>query len=238
MYSRLRKLDPPRARSLKERRRRKLDYVNTFDLRKPFDTYLRELFVNHGFINESIEKLRYITVYLTIDNIPKHYKSNGIEEIEYYRNHIESYHIKFASIVDFILILVNHACQIGLQKRKVAIARLNENDRFKELEVSKKVGAMLKAFDSLIQDRHQLIHQGKLDHDSIEEIDREINLEALFVNDAERITAFGGDKKKTIQKTVELFRSQTDALEFHYSSILVELIPVIEREIKIKELIL
>jgi len=237
MYTRLRKANKPEPRSIKERRRQKLDVLDSFDLYKAFDPYVRELFVNYGFTKEAIDKLRYITVYLNINEIPNHFTNNGIKEIEYYQHHIESYHIKFASIIDFILILTNHACQIGLQKRKVSIHRLNENEHFKELAVSKSIAKMLKEFDDLLQKRHELIHQGKLKHKSIEEIDREINLESMLNRDKERINLFGGDKAKTIQNTIEIFRKQTDLLENHFSLILLDLIKIIERQIKIKDLI-
>ncbi len=222
-----------RPTSIMQRRKKgsRDEYVPIIPINYAKEAYLRDLFINTSFITDSIAQLRNIKIYLTIKNVPDHFLKNNIEEIEYYRHYIEHFHIKFASVVDFILHLVNHSFQLGNPKSKVNFQKITENDWIKNSKVLKQLKKIDKESRPLIEGRHFIVHRGRFQHKSITNIDREI-----YWKNQENETDLFEDKNRVINETINEFFEQIDKLEYHYSELLVMLIPVIKQQVRIKEI--
>ncbi|WP_272152103.1 Cthe_2314 family HEPN domain-containing protein [Tenacibaculum aiptasiae] len=196
------------------------------------EKYLKEVFVNYMTIKNAIDNLKFIEIYLSIDPIPEHYLENGIDEIEYYRHHIESFHIKCASIIDYITLLLNHTLRLGIPKRKCNVYSITENTILKGSELITKLKALENEFKELKSNRNKIIHQGDFESESIKDIDSTlINGDGLF-DFGEVLTEYlKNEKKEKILKTIENLNEQISKIEFHLGEILEQLTPYIQEKI-------
>lgn len=201
------------------------------------EKYLKELFVYFTTIQESVEKLSQVKTYLSIDDVPKHYIDHDIEEIEYYRYHIENFHVKCISNIDYTTLLLNHSLKIGIPNRNCNVYSITENTNFKGTNLSTK----LKAFDTEFQEmktgRNKIVHQGNFESNELSEIDSNIFSPLISeIMGKDLINHLSSEKDKKVSETIQKFEKQITRIQFHIGEILEELTPYIERQIKIYEL--
>jgi hypothetical protein len=201
------------------------------------EKYLKKLFVYFTTIQESVEKLIHVKTYLSIENVPKHYTDNEIEEIEYYRYHIENFHIKCVSNIDYTTLLLNHSLKIGIPNRKCGVYSITENTNF----IGSDLSAKLKAFDTEFQEmksgRNKIVHQGNFESKELSEIDSNIFSPLITEIMGENLIKHVSEgKAKKVSETIQKFEKQILRIQFHIGEILEELTPYIKRQIKIYEL--
>jgi Cthe_2314-like HEPN len=222
---------------LRTRTRRKVLETNPFfEKENPLSEYTSDVFVQTEFIKDSIQSLRAVEHFLTIDEVPDHYISNQIREKDYYRYHIEYYHIKFASIIDFILLLSNRVYRLGFTKNECKYERLRRNENFSPSETFKLIESLRKEFIEIVEGRNLIVHQGDFDHNTIQDIDIEIKMRRILKQNSEEPTLFNRGRERVIKATTDLFNSQINKLELYYSQILVSIVPEIDRQWKIFKL--
>ena len=190
---------------------------------------------NYVNLKYEIGRLKNIVIYFSIDEIPKHYQLSGIHTLEYYNYHYERFRIKSISLVDYLLLFVNHCLQMGIPVNKCNIYSITDNTNLKNSDLVKS----LKDFDSAIAklrgDRNKIIHQGNFEprsmttlNDVILEQEENIIIEADIEN--------GKLKSEEISKAIEHFEIEILMIKNHVEKVFNNLIPHINEQVEVLEL--
>lgn len=200
------------------------------------EIYLKEVFRLYIIINEAIDRTKHTETYLTIEKIPEHFSINEIEEVEYYRHHIEFFHIKCISILDYSINLLNHSLRLGIPTRKCSAYNIIENTILKGQPIVDKLKLFEKEISQLKRNRNIIIHQGDFESVALNEIDSKIFSNELFDFGVELTAYFEKEKQEKIKKTVEIINGLITNIENHVGELYECLIPIIKEKILMFEL--
>lgn len=201
------------------------------------EKYLKKVYVYFQTVKESLDKLNNTLVYLTIDDVPEHYKTKDIEDIEFYRYHIENFHIRCISIIDYIALTVNHSLQLGIPIRKCNTYSITENTNVKNTQIASLLNAFEKEFHEMKTIRNKLIHQGTFNSEELSDIDSALvsPMTEEFMGQT-LVDYLKEERTQKINNVVEKFKIQIDRMEYNVGEIVEQLKPLIEKQIKIFEL--
>ncbi len=202
----------------------------------PKEIYLKEVFRLYMIINDELDRIKYTEHFLTIKKVPKHYLKNQIKEIEYYKHHIDFFHIECISIFDYCVNLINHALILGIPVRKCNAYKIIENTTLKGGLIIEKLKSFEKEISELKKNRNIIIHQGDFESVSLNEIDSKIICNELFDFGPEKTKYFEKKKLQQVKETIKKINDIILTLEDYVGEIYKCLIPIIERKIKIFEI--
>jgi hypothetical protein len=207
------------------------------------DEYVKDLNRYYQPIFRSIESLRHINTYLSLDSIPSQLCADAHDELEYFRYHIENFHIRCVSILDYSAILINHCLKLGIPFRKCNPHSVSENTTWKNsLPVT-----LLKKFDEEFKeiktDRNKIIHRGEFENDSLEALGsliwdypaiNDIKNDANWYKDeldqdkywTQLIQLHG--KKEVLKNTLKIFNAQIKRIEYYIEEIVKSIMPYFE----------
>lgn len=200
------------------------------------EKYIKQLFSYFYTITNGIEELKQINIYLSIDEVPKYYLDNGLEEKDYYTYHVHYHHIKCVSLIDFTVILLNHSLQLGIPLPKCNLLSITENTRFKETEISKRLKQFNKEFQQLKSERNKIIHRNEFHSEDLKNLDGEISMVNLFSDSKELQEYFLKNKEKKLKKIIYKFLENIKLIEHHIGEILEALSDHVEMQIKYFEI--
>lgn len=202
----------------------------------PKEVYLKEVFRLYMIIYEALDRLKYTEIYLSIGEVPGHFLSNGIKEIEYYRHHIEFFHIKCISIFDYSVNLLNHSLMLGIPIRKCNMHSITENTNLKGYPILDKLKKFNNEINKIKRDRNIIIHEGDFQSISLNEIDSKIISNDLLGFGDELSAYFNKEKENKIKETVSLIKKNIENIENHVNELCDDLIPIIDSQIVVFEL--
>jgi hypothetical protein len=202
--------------------------INQSDISRT--NYLKNIWSNLRNLQWEITRLNDVEIYFSIDKIPVNH-SNEIYYLDYYRYHYEYFRIKSISILDYLILFINHCLQMGIVERKCNIYSITENTILKESSLVQN----LKKFDQEIlplrKERNYIIHKGTFEPKFMESLnDIVIDIEMNFVdkNETEKTEL----KKKEIKKAIEHFKNEIKMINRNVEKILNDLIPYIRKQNK------
>lgn len=195
------------------------------------EIYLKEVFRLYTIINDTIEKLYLSIKYLSIEN-----PIREVDEIDFYKLHIEYYNIKCISVFDYCINMINHSAQLGIPQKKCKYNNIIENVNLKNTLLVQKLKLYEKEVSKIKTDRNIIIHEGDWKSDSLNEIDSKILCNDFFNHGKEITEYFQQEKQILIKKSIKLISKQIKVFESHIGEIYICLIPIIIKRIKYFEL--
>lgn len=137
------------------------------DFGSPRLKYLKKIWTNYINLKWELERLKNVEVYFSIEKIPDHYSEGGINNLEYYNYHFEHFRIKSISIVDYLVLFINHCLQMGIPVKKCNIYSFTENTIVKDGDLVQSLKAFEKDISNLKKDRNKIIHEGTFEPQSM-----------------------------------------------------------------------
>ena len=197
---------------------------------KPVEYYLYQIFNNYVIIQNALSQLENIKNYLSTPNFSMLYKDSEIKELDFYEYHIENFHIKLVSIMDYVTILVNHSLRLGIPIKKCNVHSVSENTLYNKSPIIKKLKKFEQEFKDFKLSRNIIIHQGNFKSVLTEDLYSHIIISSFdFENDFEEKLQI--DKRKKIIETIEVLNAEINKMEEYLGKIMNDLIPEIENKI-------
>ena len=200
------------------------------------EIYIKKIHSHFSTISSSIDQLKKIEFYLSIDSFPEYYLDNDISEKDYYFYHIENFHIRIISIIDYVFHLINHTLKFGFPKNKINLFAFTENTNLKGSSLITKLKAFEEEFKNMRTDRNKIIHHGDFKSESFEEISWSLINTKLFDFDKEFIEYLNLEKKEKVTELVKTFNEYLEKVEFHLGEIFEEMGFYMDQQIEVYEL--
>lgn len=186
--------------------------------------YISETYQICSSLCDKLLTLRHVEGYLGITPFPKYYQDSGIQEIDYYRYHIENYHVKFISVIDFSSLLINKVIELGIEREKCNPFEVLKHEKSNNQEVLQGLAEMCLKFKSIKVDRHKIVHRANFESDTLENLDDYVNSEFLsqiisYNEEVGNIEYFENSKEKILSNTIQTFKGQIHQLEIHIDEI-------------------
>lgn len=202
----------------------------------PRQNYLRKIWTNYINLKWELERLNNVEVYFSIDKIPEHYTEGGIHNLEYYNYHYEHFRIKSISIVDYLVLFINHCLQMGIPVRKCNVFSITENTNIKDSELVQSLKDFENDISVLRRDRNKIIHEGTFEPQSMVPLnDVIIEYEESFIDEDD--VEQGELKKEEIIKAIAHLKKEIEMINGHVEKVLNNLIPHIKRQADIFKLV-
>lgn len=201
----------------------------------PRQKYLKRIWTNYINLKWELERLKNVEVYFSIEKIPDHYSEGGIHNLEYYNYHYEHFRIKSISILDYLVLFINHCLQMGIPTRKCNIYSFTENTIIKDSNLVQSLKDFDKDISNLRMDRNKIIHEGTFEPQSMVPLnDVILDYEENSIDDDD--IEQGELKKDEIVKAISHFRNEIKMLNTHVEKVLNNLIPHIKKQVEIFKL--
>lgn len=198
----------------------------------PKEKYLRKIWIKYINLNWEIERLNSVKVFFSINKIPDHYTQGGINNLEYYNYHYEYFRIKSISIIDYLVLFVNHCLKMGIPDRKCNVYSITENTNLKDSELVQCLIEFEKDISDLKKDRNKIIHEGTFESQTMAPLnDIILEYEENFID--EKNIEQGELKKEEITKIIEHFNLEIIMINAHVEKVLNALIPYIKKQVQI-----
>lgn len=210
--------------------------VELSDVEKSKEKYVKKLYTLYLTINDGLVEINHIETFMKIDPIPSYYVENGIDEKDYYKHHVENFHVQCISIIDYICHLINHAKQIGLPDRRCSIHSILDNENLKNSDLCRTLKSLDKSFLEIRQNRNKIIHKGKFKLDALTEIDSTLISTGIIEYEQSFLDYIKEERDQKIEAAVETFQKQVKILEDAVGKIYYELVKDINRQLKIFEI--
>lgn len=201
--------------------------------------YLKKIHSLRVTIDDAIENIKNVNVFISIDKMPEHYTDNGISARDYYRHHVEHFHIQCISIIDYTMHLINHTLNLGIPDRKCSYYSIVENKNVKKTSLAQKMTNFHKDFEKIRASRNKIIHKGNFEFDSLTAIDstiidsdvkKKLDIDSGFLEYLEK------ERKEIIKNTINEFDSVLKKMESHLYILFNELTPIFKFQLSIYEL--
>ncbi len=167
------------------------------------EKYAKKILFDFADLSDSLDSLDLIPIFFSINKVPSFYLKNGIEEIDYYKYHLENHYIKITSLIDFTSNFINEVYGLGIPLRKCNVYSILENLNTKDTESA----GLLKKFDSHFEKqkrvRNIIIHEGKHKSEEIKSIDSKIIGKFILGKEKILIDYFDNQKKEAVSKVIE-----------------------------------
>jgi hypothetical protein len=202
----------------------------------PRENYLRRIWTSYINLSWELERLNNVNIYFSIDKIPEYYTQKGILNLEYYNYHYEYFRIKSVSILDYLVLFVNHCLQMGIPMKKCNIYSITENTNLKDSELAKSLNDFDKEISKLRIDRNKIIHEGTFEPESLRSLnDIIIEYEENCIHESD--IAQGELKKDEIIKNIDQFNYEIKMINANVEIVLNCLIPHIKQQVNIFKLV-
>lgn len=195
--------------------------------------YQRKIWVDYINLNFEIERLNNVEVYFSIKHIPHHYKDGGISNLEYYNYHYEHFRIKSISIIDYLVLLINHCLQLGIPTRKCNVYSITENTILKSSDLIKSLKKFDDEFIQLRSDRNKIIHEGSIEPDSLVQLNSIIMTHETFNMNPDAEETLAESKIEMVNEAIKSFKKDIAMINKHVEIILNNLIPYIKKQVDI-----
>lgn len=198
----------------------------------PRENYLRKIWSDYINLTWEIDRLKNVEVYFSVNKIPQHYINGGVSNLEYYNYHYEHFRIKSISIVDYLVLFINHCLQLGIPSQRCNIHSITNNTILKASKLVQSINDFNKDIINLRFDRNKIIHEGTFEPLSLIPLnDIILTYEESFINEDDLIMA--KLKKEEIDKAIKHFISDIKMINEHVELILNNLIPYIKKQVEI-----
>lgn len=205
------------------------------DFGTPRQKYLKRIWTNYINLKWELERLKNVEVYFSIEKIPDHYSEGGIHNLEYYNYHYEHFRIKSISIVDYLVLFINHCLQMGIPVRKCKVFSLTENTNIKDSDLVQSLKDFEKDISNLKKDRNMIIHEGTFEPQTMVPLnDVILDYEENFIDEDD--IEQGELKKEEINKAIAHFRNEINMINAHVEKVLNNLIPHIKKQVEVFKL--
>jgi hypothetical protein len=205
------------------------------DFGSPSQKYLKRIWTNYINLKWELKRLHNVEIFFTIDKIPDHYNQGGIHNLEYYNYHYEHFRIKSISVVDYLLLFINHCLQIGIPLKKCNIYSITENTNIKNSDLVQSLKDFDQEISHLKTDRNKIIHEGTFEPQSmvpLNDLILEYEENVIDEDDIEK----GELKREEINKAITHFRNEINMINAHVEIVLNNLIPHIKKQVEIIKL--
>lgn len=201
--------------------------------------YLKKIHSLRATIDDGIENIKKINAFILIEKIPEYYLDNGISARDYYRHHVEYFHIQCISIIDYTMHLINHTLNLGISDRKCSYYSILENKNVKKTSLAQKMTNFHKEFEKIKASRNKIIHNGNFESDSLTAIDStiidsEVTKKADI--DLDFLKYLEKERKKIIKNTINEFDNIIKKMESHLDILFNEMIPIFKFQLSVYEL--
>lgn len=199
------------------------------------ENYLRRIWSDYINLTWEIDRLKNVEVYFSVNEIPQHYVNGGVSNLEYYNYHYEHFRIKSISIVDYLVLFINHCLQLGIPSRKCNVFSITENTILKASELVQRLKDFDKDIAELRSDRNKIIHEGTFEPLSLVSLnDVILAYEENFIDEDD--LALAKLKEEQVEKAIKHFNSDIKMINDHVEIILNNLIPYIKKQVEIFKL--
>lgn len=192
--------------------------------------YQRKILVDYINLNFEIERLNNVEVYFSIKHIPNHYKRGGISNLEYYNYHYEHFRIKSISIIDYLVLFINHCLQLGIPTRKCNLYNITENTILKSSDLIQSLKNFDSEFSQMRSDRNKIIHEGNFEPNSLVQLNKIIMTHETFNMNPDAEETLDESKVEKASEAIECFKTDIAMINNHVEIILNNLIPYIKKQ--------
>jgi len=179
---------------------------------------LKHIFNRYDNISNYFEKLILIKSFLNAEDAEEFCKNNSIDEIKYYQYHLENFIIRLVGLLDLCAKLGNEVYNLGLSDRSCNRFTFTNDSQLVGKECITILNEFFVYLDTLVTDRHIIVHAGGYTSSVVESIESRI-INNDLIEMTELLTEwFSEQKTAEIVKLVEEVDDKINhALEFVFN---------------------
>ncbi|MBI3135376.1 MAG: hypothetical protein HYZ14_11935 [Bacteroidetes bacterium] len=190
------------------------------------DQFVLRLYPHFQTLTNSIEYTKSILKYMEIEQVPKEYTSNGIEDKEYYKYHFENFQVRCVTLMDLTAHYINQSLNLGYPDRNCKLEFIAENENIKGTPLGVAIKKLTNDYSELKHERNVIVHKvskASKDFLIIGTVDYIINWNSFLTEP--RTSTLKSKKELAISKIIAEMNDVIDKLEGDISNVILHTIP-------------